>query len=146
MNQVLGGCCCGGIEFQFDTDTALAYECHCSICQKASGSAFSTTVMVRANGFRWLKGQNLISTYKREGGYKSCFCSQCGSPVPNAFRGLPLYSVPVGSLDNPESIQVAVRLHLDSKARWDRISQSHNFESMPALDEILKLLKVESQD
>ena len=143
---VRGQCSCGAIKFKFSPESLLAYECHCSICRKATGSAFSTTLMAPESGFSWIHGEDRVSSYSKEGGYRVSFCSHCGSPVPNKFRTFPLYSVPAGSIDGSPDINVIVKLHLGSRAQWDKDNfEGKRFLEMPTLNEMLELLHVQNE-
>lgn len=145
MEEIHGGCSCGAVAFQFLVKELNAYQCHCSICRKASGSAFTTTTMVPEHSFKWLRGVDGMTTYTKDNGYRVNFCSVCGSPVPNRFRDYPLFSVPVGSLEGAPPVKVVARIFLGSRAHWDdgpMIGQS--FDEMPGLDEMLALLGVRS--
>lgn len=146
MPLLNGRCSCGSVAFKFFSNTVFAYQCHCSICRKATGSAFSTTVMASEADFEWTCGQEKITTYTKESGYKVSFCSQCGSPVPNRFRGLPLYTVPAGSLEDSDSLKIEVHLHLGSKATWDlKPEAGHQFNEIPSLRTVLELLHAECE-
>lgn len=143
MTEVHGQCSCGSIAYKFLANSLLAYQCHCSICRKATGSAFSTTLMAPEPGFAWLRGEELISSYARESGYTVNFCSRCGSPVPNKFRSFPLLSVPVGGIDGEPPVKVVAQLHLGSRAKWDTGTfEGRQFDEMPSLDEMFELLHV----
>lgn len=143
MSLMHGQCSCGAIEFKFSTDALLAYQCHCSICRKATGSAFSTTLIASERCFVWICGEDKVSSYSKESGYQIQFCSGCGSPVPNQFRGYSLFSIPVGSLDGVPDIEVVVQLHLDSRAKWDKDHfEGRKFVEMPTINEMLALLHI----
>ena len=144
MSLIHGQCSCGVVEFEFSTDTLLAYQCHCSICRKATGSAFSTTLITSESNFVWIRGKEKVSSYAKKSGYKTQFCSHCGSPVPNKFRGYPLFSVPVGSLDGLPDIKIVVQLHLSSRARWDKdYFEGQKFIEMPTIHEMLAFLHIQ---
>ncbi|GAW06437.1 molybdenum cofactor biosynthesis protein [Lentinula edodes] len=62
--------------------------CHCSNCKKYTGTAFSTNVIFPGGALTFMKGENLLSTYKdaaQDSGnaIKRVFCSKCGSPLYN---------------------------------------------------------------
>jgi hypothetical protein len=146
MEEVHGQCSCGAIGYKFSAKSLIAYQCHCSICRKATGSAFSTTLLVPERAFTWLRGEKGISSYAKENGYKVNFCSCCGSPVPNKFRDFSLLCVPVGSIDGAPHIDVAVQLYLGSRAQWDSDTLTgRQFHEMPRLDEVLEFLGVHGQ-
>lgn len=141
-----GQCSCGSVTFKFSSNTLLAYQCHCSICRRATGSAFSTTIMASETSFEWERGKDKVGTYTKESGYKVSFCTQCGSPVPNKFRGLPLYTVPAGSLDDSSSLEIVVHLHLGSQAAWDREpATGDKFDEIPSLQTVMELLHAQNQ-
>ena len=145
MSEIYGQCSCGTVRFKFDIDEPLAYQCHCSICRKATGSTFSTTLMAPEKSFVWVEGKEKVSSYSKENGYKVSFCSCCGSPVPNRFRDFPLYSVPLGSLDNEPDIKVVVQIYLGSKAKWESDKlEGRQYVEMPSLDEMFEFLHVRS--
>ena len=147
MPALRGQCSCGAVEFEFSTDALRAYQCHCSICRKASGSAYSTTLMAPESKFSWVRGMEYVSSYAKENGYKVNFCSRCGSPVPNKFRNFSLYSVPVGSLEGTPNIEVVAKIYLGSRATWDKDQfQGKRFVEMPSsLNEMLELLHAHAE-
>ena len=141
MSEIHGQCTCGAVEFKFSTEKLMAYQCHCSICRKATGSAFSTTLLAPESGFAWLCGEEKLSSYSRGSGYKVNFCSCCGNPVPNKFRNFPLFSVPAGILDNSNDIKVVVQIYLGSGAKWDKDRiEGQQFVETPTINEMLELL------
>ena len=145
--EIDGQCSCGAVAFSISVATPRAHQCHCSICRKATGSAFTTTLMAPAEGFRWLRGEEVVVFHSKPNGYTLGFCSSCGSPVPNRFRDYPLYSVPVGSLDDPPEIPVVAQLYLGSRARWEGDELAgRRYEEMPGLDEMLELLRAGRQN
>jgi len=97
--------------------------------------------MAPDKGFSWLGNDVAITSHISNSGYKSGYCPDCGSPVPNKFRDYPLYSVPVGSIDGSPNIEVVAQLYLDSSASWEKEQlQGDKFGEMPELEAMLKLL------
>ena len=143
MATVNGQCSCGVVGFKLTTNELRAYQCHCSICRKASGSAFSTTLLAPEAGFVWLRGVEQLTAYKKASGYQVNFCSRCGSPVPNRFRDQAFYCVPLGSLDGLPDVTIAAQLHLNSRARWDKDApEGRKFSEMPSMAQLHDLLHV----
>ena len=146
MSEIHGQCLCGSVRFRFDVEELSAYQCHCSLCRKASGSAYSTTLMVPERCFVWISGREKISSYSKENGYRVDFCSGCGSPIPNRFRDLPLYSVPLGSVADAPEVKIVAQIYLGSKAEWEEGDlQGQKYNEMPALDKMLDLLQIDLQ-
>lgn len=143
MKQVRGQCSCRAVEYKFSTESLIAYQCHCSMCRKATGSAFATIVMAPEEWFRWVRGEEAISTHAKGNGYRVNFCSHCGSPVPNKFRDYPLLSIPAGSIEGTPEIKVAAQLFLGSRATWDHDTlEGRQFDEAPSRDEMFKLLGI----
>ena len=46
----LGGCQCGRVRYTLTQDPVRLYACHCTECQRQSGSAFSMTMLVNEDG------------------------------------------------------------------------------------------------
>ena len=48
-----GSCLCGEVRFEIDGFTDYVSYCHCKLCRKFHGAAFSTMAAVPATKFRW---------------------------------------------------------------------------------------------
>lgn len=113
-----GECLCGEVAFEIEGELPNLYQCHCSLCRKATGSIANAATFVEGKRFRWLSGQPNVSSFQKPTGYRSDFCSACGSLVPNQLRDTDLIWVPAGLLDGDMASQVSVHLHLSSSAPW----------------------------
>jgi len=114
-----GQCLCGRVCFEVSGAVPRMYQCHCSLCRKQSGAAASAATIVPTGSFRWVQGQDGISSWIKDTGFRSDFCSTCGTPVPNPLRTLPYVWVPVGLLDDDERLAIGMQVFVDSKASWD---------------------------
>jgi hypothetical protein len=140
-----GSCLCGKIEFHIGGDLPKIYQCHCSLCRKQGGSSSNSAIIVEARNFSWIAGQEHISSYVRPTGFRSDFCSRCGSPVPNPVRTTAYYWVPAGLLDDDMNLEVGVHLFVGSKASWDTIpSYGLQYETVPELSEFIELVRSRS--
>jgi len=137
-----GDCICGEIAFEVAGNLPKLYQCHCSLCRKQAGSSSNTGLIVAKENFRWLKGQENISSYVKSTGFRSDFCSQCGSVVPNPFRDRPYVWVPAGALDDSEPLGIVAHICVDSKASWDNqiLSELEQYKEMPTLTELIALV------
>ena len=76
-----GSCLCGGVEYEIDQlDTPIGH-CHCATCRKAHAAAFASTAGVKREHFRWLKGEEKLTSFESSPGKLRKFCSVCGSHV-----------------------------------------------------------------
>src|SRR5579859_2238045 len=87
-----GKCLCEAVEFEIIGSNPKLYQCHCSLCRKQGGSTSNTATVVAFENFRWVSGQERISSFVKPTGFRSDFCSMCGSTVPNPLRNTPYFS------------------------------------------------------
>ncbi|WP_075186206.1 GFA family protein [Teredinibacter haidensis] len=115
-----GKCLCGSIEFIIKKDDIKLYQCHCSLCRKQSGTYSNAATIVPNKYFQFLKGTSFISSWEKNSGFRSDFCMNCGSPVPNPLRETEYHWIPAGLLENEERLVVVSHIYTDSKASWDK--------------------------
>ena len=136
-----GKCLCGKIEFELKGDIPSLYQCHCTLCRKQGGSASNSATIVPLNNLHWLKGEALITRYRKPTGFSSFFCPECGCPVPNQLRDSAYYWIPAGLLEGSAGLKVVMHIYTGSKADWDVIPPGgQHFEEMPDLDTFNKIL------
>jgi hypothetical protein len=96
-----GSCLCGSVKFEITPPFTAFRYCHCSRCQKASGSAHAANAFVPAAQFKWRAGEARIKHYDHAPAQRFAvsFCTQCGSRVPHQVKGRDDYLIPAGLLD-----------------------------------------------
>lgn len=135
-------CLCDQVEFEIVGDIPNFYQCHCLLCRKQGGSTSNTATIIESKNFRWLAGQEKISSWVKDNGFRSDFCSTCGTPVPNPLGSKPYYWVPAGLFSEEVHSSIVAHLFAGSKASWDVISlPGKQYETMPELAEVIKLLQ-----
>ncbi len=124
MEPVTGSCLCGGVRFELTQTFRRASHCHCSRCRKHSGTFGLTQGRMPRDGFRLLRGEELIRVYRPAGGMAKAFCSECGSSL---FGGTwpdgPEVSIRFGVLDDDPGIRPQYHSHTASAAPWDTIPE-----------------------
>ncbi len=124
--MISGECNCGAVAFEIRTDPYGIFVCHCSICRKATGSNGIAVVIANNNDFRWVRGEQQISSWKKpRSDWETWFCSVCGSPLPGVNDDQRMF-IPAGLLaDNGrQALKVIHHIWVDSKAGWDEIGDS----------------------
>ena len=76
--SLVGTCLCGSVEYEVQDPEALGY-CHCTRCQRWTGSSLAGVVVAKEN-FRFTKGEDLVTRYESEFAPRN-FCSHCGSSL-----------------------------------------------------------------
>lgn len=118
-----GSCLCGEVAFGFDGPLSEIELCHCRKCRKAYGSPFAATLYARRDGFRWLRGEELVATWdapveSSPPAYRHSFCRRCGSALPLAWGALPFVEVPVASLDDEVGVRPAYQMFASQRLGW----------------------------
>jgi hypothetical protein len=108
--------------------------CHCRRCRKASGSAFVAGLGVRRAEFRLLAGRELIKSYEAPllespPAYRVCFCTVCGSCVPDPEGDSEWFEIAAGLLDDDPRIRPDKHIFVELKAEWFQIT-----DRLPQLD------------
>jgi hypothetical protein len=85
MTTFRGSCLCGEVAFEVDGPFDGFLNCHCSRCRKATGTAHSCEVIVKASAFRWLRGEAFVARFDlpQARSFATAFCKTCGSPMPH---------------------------------------------------------------
>ena len=141
--MAIGKCLCGSISFEADVSNVDLYQCHCSLCRRQSGAASNAATSIPLSAFRWLSGTSLITSWVKDTGFRSDFCSKCGSPVPNPLRGTDLVWIPAGLLEGNVEMRVVAHIHVASSAAWDPRPDANAclvYDGDPKLDEFLAAL------
>ena len=115
-----GSCLCEAVQFDVDLPFERLAKCHCSRCQKASGTAHSVNAVVRPAAFRWIIGENRVLRYDLPSArsFATAVCRICGCPVPHPTRDGIFIIVPVGALDGSLGVAPDHHMHWESRADW----------------------------
>lgn len=119
--NVTGHCHCGRIAFAAEVDPTRVRVCHCTDCQRQTGSAFRTNVPVVPGTFALTSGQPKIYVKTAESGNRRehAFCAECGTPIYSASPGDPSsYSLRLGTLDRRAELRPARQIWCRSALPW----------------------------
>jgi len=128
-----GTCLCGKIIFEVNDDITEATVCHCSICRKATGSAYGVYGGVPSENLIWTQGKDQLNEFKVTEELKKYFCNTCGSTLITLHQSWPDYTFfSLGCLDG--DLQVSIKYHqfVASKANWVKICDgTKEFDEWP---------------
>ncbi len=120
-----GRCLCGAFEYDVEGSFGDVRYCHCSVCRRGSGTAFTANARIRASQWSLRGPRDRITEYEHEPGLYKAFCSQCGSPLyarsdhdPDDVR------VRLGGFEGPLDVRVTGHVWVGSKAVWYEIEGS----------------------
>ena len=121
--MITGGCACGRVRYEVTEPFFDANYCHCTRCQRRSGTAASANGRTTPGSFRIVQGEELVRGWKPDGGgFEKCFCAECGSalfsrhPETGADIGVRL-----GTVDGDPGIRPRKRQFVDYAAGWEDI-------------------------
>ncbi len=117
-----GRCLCGAVRYEVDGPFQMMMHCHCSMCRKHHGTAFSTFTSAPLSGFRWVQGEDDIVTYRSSTGGTRSFCGQCGSVTPVLMADAGVVVCPAGNLEGDIGIEPQAHIFVGSKAAWETIT------------------------
>jgi hypothetical protein len=120
MATFRGSCLCGEVAFEIEGPFDLFLNCHCSRCRKATGTAHSCEVIVKASALRWLRGEESVVRFElpQARSFATAFCKTCGSPMPHLTRSGREAIVPAGGFDEPLGAAPDRHVHWSSRADW----------------------------
>jgi hypothetical protein len=111
--RVSGACHCGRIAFEAEVEPGSVAVCHCTDCQKLTGSAFRANIPAPAATFRLLRGEPRIYVKTADSGARRAhaFCADCGTPIyATAAQGeRTSYSLRIGTLDERRALGAPAR-------------------------------------
>ena len=115
-----GSCLCGQVQFTIEGTISSIVHCHCSLCQKSSGSAFATNGFVDLDAFQIVSGADVLSRYEYRPGKIRYFCSACGSPIYSSNVADPhRIRIRLGVIDSPIQERPISHNFVSSRACWE---------------------------
>ena len=125
MKTHQGSCLCNSIKYSFTSDINDYGYCHCSNCQKASGTAHSTNAGIDKSSFKLEDENQYLKEYESSPGTKRFFCSNCGSPIYTLKDKTPdLVRIRLGTLDTSFNKKAKVHTFVGEKALWHDITDN----------------------
>jgi hypothetical protein len=94
-----GSCACGAVRYEVDGPFDAVSHCQCAMCRQHRGSALATLVSAPLAGFRWVAGEEAVTTYRSSTIGRRAFCNRCGSGAPLLEPDTGVVFCPVGNLD-----------------------------------------------
>jgi len=115
-----GGCLCGGVRFEVDEPPISASYCHCTRCQRRTGTAASVQARIVPGSLRVISGEELVRAFEPEDGFPKEFCSACGSALWSRNPDNPdALSVRMGAFDEDPGVRPSYRQYVAYAAQWE---------------------------
>lgn len=119
-NKLSGSCLCGEVTYQFTEEIKVFQYCHCSRCQKFTGSAHASNIIIDPKHFQWLSGEDSVGRFevKQAKHFATSFCKKCGSSLPWLAQSKKAFVIPAGTLNNTPQIKPQHNIYYADKAPW----------------------------
>jgi hypothetical protein len=126
--MIEGSCNCQSVQYEVDGAIKKIVNCHCNLCRKMNGSAFSTYAVVLDTDFKLTSG-TLVSTKVTDKSSKSV-CDYCYTPIYNQnpeYAGLKMLYL--GSLESNNNLLPEINIYCESRLTWlDTINKLPKFD------------------
>ena len=121
MSAVLTGHCnCGAVRFEITEPLVGARYCHCTRCQRRTGTAASASAGVVPGSFRIVSGEEVLKAWKPPDGAEKWFCGECGSALFSRGRDDPSrIGVRFGAFDEDPGIRPSAHQFVAYAAAWE---------------------------
>lgn len=116
--SITGECFCGAVKYQIDGKLRDGKSCHCSRCRKAFNAQASAAAFVEPSEFKWLTGEDQLTSYISQQGFGLQFCKNCGSTLTTVYQGK-VFQVTLGCLNGDPEIEIGQHIYVGSKAKWE---------------------------
>jgi hypothetical protein len=117
-----GGCNCGAVRFALSAPLRSAGYCHCTRCQRRTGTSSSAGGVAEHGSFSITQGADAVRRWAPDGGFVKAFCGECGSAVfahsptdPDEVR------VRLGAIDGDPGVRPSMRQFVAYAAPWETI-------------------------
>jgi hypothetical protein len=117
-----GGCGCGAVRFEVSAPLQSAKYCHCTRCQRRTGTAASASARPEPGSFRIVSGEEQLRAWRPAGGAEKWFCGECGSALfSRAGEDPERVGIRLGALDGDPGIRPSLRQFVAYAAPWEPI-------------------------
>ena len=130
-----GGCQCGATRYRVEGSPVALAVCHCTECQRQSGSAFGMSLIVPKGSFRLVRGEPKKFTRIAESGrpVDCVFCPDCGTRIYHDPAKMPdTLNVKAGTLDDTAGLSPDLHVWTECKQPWVPIPEgARRFDRQP---------------
>jgi hypothetical protein len=120
--QIDGGCHCGHVKYEAEIDPDKIVICHCTDCQRLTGSAYRVTALARTSDLRLTANPPKIYTKYGDNGRPrlQSFCPECGSPLFTTGEGddAATTGIRVGTINQRRELKPSRQIWCRSALPW----------------------------
>jgi hypothetical protein len=110
------------VRFEVTEPLVSSGYCHCTRCQRRTGTAASPGARIAPGSLRVLAGEEHIRAYEPAEGFAKVFCTACGSSLWSRSQEDPdVISIRLGAFDDDPGIRPTYRQFVAYAAPWEPI-------------------------
>lgn len=117
-----GGCTCGSVRYRLEDRPILVHGCHCTWCQRQSGSALAVNALIETDRVTVLSGEPKEVPIPSPSGRGQIIlrCPICRIAVWSHYagNGHRLAFVHAGTLDDAGRIEPDIHIYTSTKVPW----------------------------
>lgn len=117
-----GGCSCGAVRYRLTDKPMFVHCCHCTWCQRETGSAFAVNALIEASQVELLRGKPVKHTLPSPSGAGQVFsrCADCGITLWSHYGAAAerVHFIRVGTLDDPTAAPPDIHIFTSTKQPW----------------------------
>ena len=137
MKSYDAGCSCGSTRYRFTGIPRTVYACHCTECQKRTGSAFGLSMHISASSFEILEGTP--EEVAKPDGSVLQFCKKCSNCIVYKFSS-EIYCIFPGHFDDTSWFNPVGNIWVRSAQPWVHIDKRiKSYEKNPDYKELYQL-------
>jgi len=136
-----GGCRCGQVRLKISAKPLLTMACHCTGCQRMTGSAYSLSAAIPSDGFEVTQGEPVIGGLHGDA-IHHYFCPHCMSWMFTKLDGVDWFvNLRATMLDDPSWFTPFIETWTSEKLPWVTTPAKHSYATLPAMEEYEGLTK-----
>ncbi|MGP3695663.1 GFA family protein [Rhodobacter sp. NSM] len=117
-----GRCTCGEVRYRLTERPLFVHCCHCSWCQRETGTAFALNAMIEADRVELVAGQpEVVRIASNSGkGQEVLRCPRCQVALWSHYSGAgrAIAFVRVGTLEDPAACPPDIHIYTSTKLPW----------------------------
>ena len=140
-----GGCTCGAVRYRLTAPPLFVHCCHCTWCQRETGSAFAVNVLIETDAVDVLCGDLERTEIPSPSGNGQVLvrCKVCKIVVWSHYAGAgdAVHFVRGGTLDDPSAAPPDIHIYTSTKQPWVQLP-----DNVPAVPEYYRRSEYWSAD
>jgi hypothetical protein len=120
--SIEGGCTCGVTRYRLTARPLFVHCCHCTWCQRETGSAFAVNALIEASRVELPQGDIALVTLPSPSGNGQVFarCRDCGITLWSYYAAAreKIAFIRTGTLDDPAAFPPDIHIYTSTRRPW----------------------------